>query len=70
VIHPGLRVDPNLAAGDWCGRSLGLGRTSCGGVGVALWVGVAVTTGATALDFPTRLCGVADAAGLGVGVSV
>ena len=34
-------------------------------VGVALWVGVAVTAGAAALDFLTRLCGVADAADCG-----
>jgi hypothetical protein len=39
-----------------------LGVLDVAAVGVALWVGVA---GATALDFLTRLCGVADAAGLG-----
>ena len=47
-----------------------LGVLAVAAVGVALWVGVAVTSGATALDFLTRLCGVGDAAGLGLGVSV
>ena len=50
--------------------ALVLGVLAVAAVGVALSVGVAATTGATVLDFLTRLCGVADAAGLGVGVSV
>jgi hypothetical protein len=39
-------------------------------VGVALWVGVAAGAAATYLSFLTRLCGVADASGLGLAVSV
>jgi hypothetical protein len=49
---------------------LDLGVLTVAAVEVALWVGVAVTTGATALDFFTRLGGVDDAAGLGLGVSI
>jgi integrase len=49
---------------------LDLGVLAVAKVVVALWVGVAVTTGATALDFFTRLGGVDDAAGLGLGVSI
>jgi hypothetical protein len=49
---------------------LALGGLAVAAVGVALWLGVAVTAGAAALDFLTRLCGVAVAAGLGLGVSV
>jgi hypothetical protein len=49
---------------------LALGVLAVAAVGVALSVGVAATTGATVLDFLTRLCGVADATGLGLGVSV
>jgi hypothetical protein len=44
---------------------LALGVLTVAAVGVAFWVGVAVTTGETVLDFLTRLCGVADAAGPG-----
>jgi hypothetical protein len=49
---------------------LALGVLAWRAVGVAILAGVAVTTGATALDFRTRLCGVAEAAGVGLGVSV
>ena len=45
---------------------LTLGVPAVAAVGVELWVGVAVTAGATALDFLACLWGVADAAGLGL----
>jgi hypothetical protein len=39
-------------------------------VGVVLWVGAPVAAGATLGGFLARLCGAADAACLGLGVSV
>jgi hypothetical protein len=47
-----------------------LGVLAVAAVGVALWVGVAAGAAATDLGFLTRLCGVADASGLGLAVSV
>ena len=49
---------------------LALGVLAVVAVGVPLWVGVAAGAATTDLDFLTRLCGVADASGLGLAVSV
>jgi hypothetical protein len=70
MIDPGLRVDPTCPSAAGALVVLVLGVLTVAAVGIVLWVGVAVTSGATALDFLTRLCGVADAAGLGLGASV